>query len=112
MKLKTNVGIRDRWARLAVAAAATILAQISGVGTVLGVLLMIGAVVLATTAVVRFCPAYASMGLSTCRVPPAGPPLGRWRRGRLRGELLEIFGGHYSTTIQRSMRPSKQRSSS
>ena len=72
MKLNTNVGIRDRWARLGVAAAATTLAFISGIGTVLGVLLTVGGLVLVATAVVRFCPAYAFLGLSTCRVGPSG----------------------------------------
>jgi hypothetical protein len=72
MNFNINVGIRDRWARLAVAGAATVFALISGIGTALGVLLMIGAVVSTATALVRFCPAYAVLGLSTCRVAPGG----------------------------------------
>lgn len=66
--MTANVGSTDRIVRL-VAAAVALLVAFFGVGatSTLGIVLIILGVLLAVTAVVRFCPIYRALGMSTNR---------------------------------------------
>lgn len=63
-----NVGTTDRIIRLVAAAVALLVAFVGvGASSPLGVILIIVAIVFAVTAVVRFCPIWRVLGMSTCR---------------------------------------------
>jgi DUF2892 family protein len=70
--MTTNIGPTDRVIRLVVAALAVVAAFAVGLGSVVGVILLVVAVVLAGTAYLRFCPIYAPFGMSTCPAPGKG----------------------------------------
>ena len=66
--MEHNMGKSDRLARgLLVAPLAVILATVVGAGSVLGVVLLVVAVIMALTAVVGMCPLYSVIGISTQR---------------------------------------------
>ncbi|MCP8885170.1 DUF2892 domain-containing protein [Devosia sp. XJ19-1] len=70
--MRFNVGTPDRIARIVIGAALVLLPFLSGLAVFanplwFGASVVIGAVLI-VTAVVRFCPAYAILGLSTCKV--------------------------------------------
>ena len=70
--MKINVGTPDRIARIVIGAVLVLLPFVSGLALFANPLwlwasVVIG-VVLIVTALVRFCPLYAILGLSTCRV--------------------------------------------
>jgi hypothetical protein len=61
-----NMGTIDRLARaFLIAPAATIAAFALGLGSILGIVLLVVAAIMLTTAVVSFCPLYALLGLDT-----------------------------------------------
>ncbi len=62
--MKTNVGTLDRALRI-IAGAALIMLTLAGV---IGAWGWIGLIPIAT-GLVRFCPAYPILGISTCKVP-------------------------------------------
>jgi hypothetical protein len=63
-----NMGTWDRWLRaLVIAPAAGIGALLAGATTVLGVVLLVVAAIMAVTAVTGFCPLYRLLGISTIR---------------------------------------------
>lgn len=71
--MKFNVGTPDRIARLVIGAVFVLLPLLPGIALFANPLwfwasLIVG-VVLIGTALVRFCPLYAILGLSTCKVP-------------------------------------------
>ncbi|MFN4212110.1 MAG: DUF2892 domain-containing protein [Devosia sp.] len=71
--MKFNVGTLDRIARLVIGAVLVLLPLLPGIALFANPLwfwasLVVG-VVLIGTALVRFCPLYAILGLSTCKVP-------------------------------------------
>jgi hypothetical protein len=72
--MKRNVGTVDRMARAVLGVAALVWAFVTGVGSGLGLVLLVLAVLLIGTAAVGFCPLYRLLGLSTDRTPaqPAG----------------------------------------
>jgi hypothetical protein len=63
--MTTNVSTTDRAVRLGLAVLAVVAAYLAGFGSVLGIVLLVVAAVLAVTAVVRFCPLYRLFGMST-----------------------------------------------
>jgi hypothetical protein len=65
----TNESTADRAIRVALAVAAVVGAVLVGAGSVLGIVLLVVAGVLAVTAATGFCPLYRVLGISTCRVP-------------------------------------------
>ena len=66
--MEHNVGKSDRLARgLLVAPLAVILAIVVGAGSVLGIVLLAVAAIMALTAVVGMCPLYRVLGISTQR---------------------------------------------
>lgn len=63
-----NMGKLDRLARgLVVAPLAVLLAYLAGFGSVLGIVLLAVAAIMALTAAVGSCPLYRLVGVSTCR---------------------------------------------
>lgn len=71
--MKFNVGTPDRIARLVIGAVLVLLPLLPGIALFANPLwfwasLVVG-VLLIGTALVRFCPLYAILGLSTCKVP-------------------------------------------
>lgn len=64
--MNANVGSTDKIARLVLALLAVVFAFLTGIGTALGVVLLVVGVVLAVTAFTGFCPIYRVLGLSTC----------------------------------------------
>lgn len=71
--MKFNVGTPDRIARLVIGAVLVLLPLLPGIALFANPLwfwasLVVG-VVLIGTALVRFCPLYSILGLSTCKVP-------------------------------------------
>lgn len=71
--MKFNVGTPDRIARLVIGAVLVLLPLLPEIALFANPLwfwasLVVG-VVLIGTALVRFCPLYAILGLSTCKVP-------------------------------------------
>ena len=67
--MKKNMGGADRILRaLAVAPLAVVAALLVGPGSVLGIVLLAVAAIMALTALVGFCPLYPLLGISTCRV--------------------------------------------
>lgn len=65
--MKKNVGNPDRVIRVLLALALIVWAWFAGIGSVLGVVLLVLAVVLVATASISFCPLYLPFGLSTRR---------------------------------------------
>ena len=65
--MTANVGSADRVIRVVLAIAAAIVAFMIGAGSVLGIVLLVVAAVLAVTAVVGFCPLYRVLGASTAQ---------------------------------------------
>jgi hypothetical protein len=70
--MRINVGTPDRIVRIAIGAALMLLPFFSGLDLFanaawLWTSVVVGAVLIAT-ALVRFCPLYAILGLSTCKV--------------------------------------------
>lgn len=63
--MNANVGPTDKIIRLVLAAIALIAAFSVGLGTGLGILLLVVGIVLGVTAFVGFCPIYRLLGLST-----------------------------------------------
>ena len=53
---------------LSLAACAAVFAFVTGIGSALGIVLLVVGVVLAATAVTGFCPIYRVLGMSTCPV--------------------------------------------
>lgn len=68
-----NVGTRDRLARIVIGAILVLVPFASGMALFANPLWLLGSVfvgaVLIVTALARFCPLYALLGLSTCKVP-------------------------------------------
>ena len=70
--MKINVGTPDRIARMVIGAVLVLLPFVSGLALFANPLwlwasIVVGAVLI-VTAIVRFCPLYAILGLSTCKV--------------------------------------------
>lgn len=66
--MTANVGSADKIIRLALAIAGLVVAVLTGIGTVLGIVLVVVSAVLVVTAFTGFCPLYRVIGLSTCPV--------------------------------------------
>jgi hypothetical protein len=71
--MRINVGTPDRIARLVLGAALVLLPLLSGLALFanpvwLWASIVVGAVLI-ITALLRFCPLYAILGVSTCKVP-------------------------------------------
>ncbi len=64
--MTVNVGSTDRIIRLVAAVIAVVVAFAIGISSVGGIILLILGVVLAATALVKFCPIYRLFGMSTC----------------------------------------------
>ena len=66
--MEKNMGKADRLVRgLVVAPLAVVLAALAGLGSILGVVLLVVAAIMALTAVVGFCPLYRVVGMTTQR---------------------------------------------
>ncbi len=68
--MNANVGSTDKIARVVLALLAVVFAFLTGIGTTLGVVLLVVGVVLAVTAFTGFCPIYRVLGMSTCPARP------------------------------------------
>ncbi len=66
--MKKNMGGLDKIIRLAVAAVVAILYFTGIISGVLGIVLLVLAGVFVLTSLISFCPLYALIGLSTCKV--------------------------------------------
>ncbi len=70
--MRANVGLLDRIIRIALGLALIVAAFIPGLGLVANPIVQWGAIivgaVLIVTALLRFCPLYRLLGLSTCKV--------------------------------------------
>ena len=66
--MTANVGSTDKIVRLVLALVAFGFAFVTGIGTVIGIVLLVVGVVLAATALTGFCPIYRVFGMSTCPV--------------------------------------------
>ncbi|MDA8438673.1 MAG: DUF2892 domain-containing protein [Propionibacterium sp.] len=64
--MTVNVGNIDRISRLVAAVVAVVVALAIGISSVGGIVLLIVGLVLAATALVKFCPIYRLFGISTC----------------------------------------------
>ncbi|HYN30072.1 MAG TPA: DUF2892 domain-containing protein [Dermatophilaceae bacterium] len=67
--MKTNEGNTDRIIRVVLAVAAVGIAFAVGLGSILGIVLLVVGGVLLVTAGTGFCPLYRVLGMSTCPVP-------------------------------------------
>ena len=67
--MTTNESTLDRGIRAMIAVAAFIGAFAVGLGSVLGVALVVVGAIMALTAAVGFCPLYRVVGISTCKAP-------------------------------------------
>ncbi len=63
--MTTNVGTTDRLIRLVAAVVAVIVAFAVGIASAGGIILLIVGIVLAATALLRFCPIYRLFGIGT-----------------------------------------------
>lgn len=63
--MTANVGSTDKIIRLVLALLAVVGAFLTGIGTALGIVLLVVGVVLAVTAFTGFCPIYRVLGMST-----------------------------------------------
>lgn len=66
--MNANVGSTDKIVRVVLALAAFVFAFVTGLGSVLGIVLLVVGVVLGATALTGFCPIYRVLGMSTCPV--------------------------------------------
>jgi hypothetical protein len=66
--MNANVGSTDKIVRVVLALAAAVLAFVTGIGSAMGIVLLVVGVVLAATALTGFCPIYRVLGVSTCPV--------------------------------------------
>jgi hypothetical protein len=66
--MTTNESTADRLIRLVIAVVAVAGAVVTGIGTVLGIALLVVAAIMVVTAAVGFCPLYRIFGISTCKV--------------------------------------------
>ena len=66
--MKKNMSITDRSVRLLVAAVIAVLFFTKILAGTLGIVLLVLAGVFVLTSLVRFCPLYALVGISTCPV--------------------------------------------
>ena len=66
--MNANVGRTDKIVRLVLALVAFGFALVAGIGTAVGIVLLLVGVVLAATAFSGFCPIYRVLGMSTCPV--------------------------------------------
>lgn len=71
--MTSNVSTTDRIIRLVIAAGALVGAIALGLGSAVGVVLILVAVVMVATAVVGFCPLYRLFGISTRGGPEPRP---------------------------------------
>lgn len=62
-----NEGGLDRIVRVVIAVLATVWAFATGIGSVLGIVLLAVAVIMLVTAAVGFCPLYRLLGVNTTR---------------------------------------------
>ncbi|MCB0738952.1 MAG: DUF2892 domain-containing protein [Bacteroidetes bacterium] len=69
--MKKNVGNLDKVVRVAIAAVVSGLYFADVVTGTLGIILMVLAGIFLVTSLVSFCPIYAIVGLSTCKVKNA-----------------------------------------
>lgn len=63
--MNANVGRTDKIVRLVLAAAAVVVSLLIGLTSVLGIVLLIVAAILAVTAFTGFCPIYRVLGMRT-----------------------------------------------
>jgi hypothetical protein len=63
--MTANVGSTDKIVRLVLALVAFGFAFVTGIGTALGIVLLVVGVILAATAFTGFCPIYRVFGMST-----------------------------------------------
>lgn len=63
-----NLSTTDRVLRIVFAVVLALTAVVTGASSVLGIVMLVVAAVLAGTAAVGFCPLYRLLGLSTCPV--------------------------------------------
>ncbi|MGB7818650.1 MAG: DUF2892 domain-containing protein [Ornithinibacter sp.] len=63
--MNPNVGRTDKIVRLVLAAAAVVVSLLIGLTSVLGIVLLVVAAILAVTAFTGFCPIYRALGMST-----------------------------------------------
>jgi hypothetical protein len=66
--MRTNEGTTDRILRAAAGVVALVIALMTGLGSVGGILMLVVAAILLVTAATGFCPLYRVLGLSTCPV--------------------------------------------
>ena len=66
--MRTNEGTTDRILRAAAGVVAVVIALMTGLGSVGGILMLVVAAILLVTAATGFCPLYRVLGLSTCPV--------------------------------------------
>ncbi len=66
--MTANVGSTDKIVRLVLAVVAFGFAFVTGIGTALGIVLVVVGLVFAATAFTGFCPIYRVLGMSTCPV--------------------------------------------
>ena len=66
--MNANVGSTDKIVRVVLALGAVVLAFVAGIGSAMGIVLLVVGVVLAATALTGFCPIYRVLGMSTCPV--------------------------------------------
>jgi len=66
--MKKNMGNNDRFIRLTVAALLIILFFANVISGTLGIVALIAAGIFIATSLVNFCPMYAILGISTCKV--------------------------------------------
>lgn len=66
--MNANVGSTDKIVRLVLALVAVGFAFVTGISSLLGIVLAVVGVVLAVTAFTGFCPIYRVFGISTCPV--------------------------------------------
>ncbi len=65
--MSKNVGRTDSIIRLVLAVAAVLGALAAGVGSALGIVLLVVAAIMVATAFTGFCPLYRLVGMNTCR---------------------------------------------
>ena len=66
--MTANVGSTDKIVRLVLALVAVVFAFVAGIGSPIGIVLLVVGVVLAATAFTGLCPIYRVLGMSTCAV--------------------------------------------
>ncbi len=66
--MNANVGTPDKLIRIVIGVVAAIAAFSAGVGSVLGIVLLVVAAIMLVTAFTGFCPIYRLLGVSTGKV--------------------------------------------